>query len=387
MHIHGRLSPGVSVEQASAAIAGVTARLAKDHPATNEYRAGVAKAYDPLGALTRATFRMVQAVGLTLTGMVLLVVALNISGMMQVRSAMRERELSIRQAIGASRAQLARFLLAEAVVLAIAGGTLASIVLFNLPNLLIWLNGNPIPPIFAAQFDQALRIDLPIVAIAFGLCLLTSLVFGWLPAMRFSRPVILTSMKDDAGGGGLRVGRVHRVTAALQVAIAMPLLVMSGQSIDRVRATATTHLGFDSDLIYAAPLKLDGMNVATAGFETRRLRDALAQTNGVASVTVADGLPLDFKYRITDVALQVDANTAPRIIKAHVTRVGDGYLQTMGIPLLRGRAFTADDRAGAQPAIVSSRSPTSWRLSVSWGDCCLARSQSSADAHDRWRHG
>ena len=82
LHIHGRLSPGVSVEQASAAIAGVTARLAKDHPATNEYRAGVAKAYDPLGALTRSTFRMVQAVGLTLTGMVLLVVALNISGMM-----------------------------------------------------------------------------------------------------------------------------------------------------------------------------------------------------------------------------------------------------------------------------------------------------------------
>ena len=90
------------------------------------------------------------------------------------------------------------------------------------------------------------------VIVAFGLCLITSLVFGWLPAMRFSRPVIISSLKDDAGGGGgLRVGRVHRVTAALQVAIAVPLLVMSGQSLDRVRATATSDLGFASECLHA----------------------------------------------------------------------------------------------------------------------------------------
>ncbi len=188
---------------------------------------------------------------LTLTGMVLLVVSLNISGMMQVRGAMRERELSIRQAIGASRARLAQYLLSEAIVLACAGGVLASLVLFNLPSLVSWLTGNVIP----AQLQEALRVDLSIVAITFGLCLLTSLVFGWLPALRFSRPVIISSLKDDAGGGGIRVGRVHRVTAALQVAIAVPLLVMSGQSLDRVRATATSPLGFDPDLLYAAPLE------------------------------------------------------------------------------------------------------------------------------------
>ena len=66
------------------------------------------------------------------------------------------------------------------------------------------------------------------VAICIGLCLLTSLVFGFLPAIRFSRPVIISALKDDAGAGGFRVGRVHRFTAALQVAIAVPLLVMGG---------------------------------------------------------------------------------------------------------------------------------------------------------------
>jgi putative ABC transport system permease protein len=349
LHIHGRLSPGVTLEQASAAVATVTARLAKDYPSTNQFRTGTAAAYDPLGALQRPQLRLVQLIGLTLTGMVLLVVSLNISGMMQVRSAMRERELSIRQAIGASRARLAQYLLAEAIVLACAGGGLASLVLFNLPSVVSRLIGEPIPP----PFQKALTVDLSILAICFGLCLMTSLMFGWLPAMRFSRPVIISSLKENVGAG-FRVGRVHRVTAALQVAIAVPLIVMSGQSIDRLRATATSDLGFAVDRLYGVPLKLDGMRIQDASFQIRRLRDTLAQANGVASVTVADGLPLDFRYRNTTVALQVDANAAPGFLPAHVTRVGDGYLETMGIPLLRGRGLTVEDRVGSEPVTVVS---------------------------------
>ena len=144
--IHGRLSPGLSVEQASAAVAAVTARLATMHPATNELKHGIAAAYDPLGFLVRPQLRIFQTVGLTLTGLVLLVVSLNISGMMQVRGALRERELSIRQAIGASRGRLAQYLLSESIVLACAGGALASIVIFNIPSLLPWLTDDPIPP-------------------------------------------------------------------------------------------------------------------------------------------------------------------------------------------------------------------------------------------------
>jgi hypothetical protein len=90
--------------------------------------------------------------------------------------------------------------------------------------------------------------------------------------------------------GAMReVGRVHRWTAALQVAIAVPLLVMSGQSLDRLRATATNDLGFTSDLLYAVPLKLDGLAMDQAVFQIRKAGDTLAHARGVASVTVADG--------------------------------------------------------------------------------------------------
>jgi predicted permease len=269
---------------------------------------------------------------------------------------MRERDLSIRQAIGAGRAQLVQYLLSEAIILAVLGGALASLVLFNLPSLLPWLaGGDPIP----AQIEEALRFDLYMAAICIGLCFATSLVFGLLPAVRFSRPAMLTVLKDDAGGGGLRVGRIHRVTAALQVAIAVPLLVMGAISVDRIRSTATADLGFESDLLYAAPVNLDAVtDIATtedAAFQIRKVRNNLERASGVASVTVADGLPLDFRYRMSRVSLPVDANEPTKFVSAQVTRVGDGYLNTMGIPLLRGRSFADDDGAGAEMVTIISK--------------------------------
>jgi predicted permease len=354
LFLHGRLSEGVGIAQASAAVARITSQLAKEYPATNKLKAGIVVAYDPMG-FDRSQFRRIQALALTLTGAVLFVVCLNLSGMMQVRSAMRERELSIRQAIGASRLRLARHLLAEAVLLAAAGGTLASLVLFNAPSVVSRLSGQPIP----VPFQDALKVDLSMVAICIGLCLWTSLVFGFLPAIRFSRPVIISALKDDAGAGGLRVGRVHRATAALQVAAAVPLLVMGGISLDRVRSTATADLGFESNLLYAAPLELDaGPETRATGnidFQIRSLRDNLAKAAGIASATVADGLPLDFRGRGTTVSLQSEANGAPTPVRVQVTRVGDGYLNTMGIPLLSGRDFTGDDSVGSEQVTIITK--------------------------------
>jgi predicted permease len=349
LNIHGRLSPDVGIGQASAAVAAVTARLATDYPATNQLKVGMVVPYDPLGY--RNEFRIVETLFFTLTGAVLVVVCLNISGMMLVRSAMRERELSIRHAIGASGGRLARYLLSEAIVLAGLGALLASVVLFNAPRLWAWLTGRPLP----FEVQEALRFDPSIVAICVGLSLATSVVFGFLPAIRFSRPVIISSLKDDAGVGGVQAGRVHRFTAALQVAIAVPLIVLSAIALDLVRVTATGNLGFASDLLYAAPLTFNGVADERVALRTRSARDNLKQASGVASATVADGLPLDFGSRSARVSLQVDKNSAPRVAIVQTTRVGDGYLDTMGVRVLIGRGFTNDDSAGAEMVTVISK--------------------------------
>lgn len=352
--LHGRLSKGVGIGQASAAVARVTSHFAKEYPATNKLKAGVVVPYDPMG-LDRSQFRRIQALALTLTGAVLIVVCLNLSGMMQVRSAMRERELSIRQAIGASRLRLARHLLSEAVLLAAAGGTLATLVILNAPTMFSWLSGQPIP----VQLQNALKLDLPMIAICIGICLLTSLIFGFLPALRYSRAVIISALKDDAGAGGLRVGHIHRFTAALQVAIAVPLLVMGGISLDRVRSTAIADLGFQSDLLYAAPLEFDaGPETRATGnfdYQIRSLRDNLAKAGGIAAATVADGLPLDSRSRGTTISLQSETNGSSTPVRVQVTRVGDGYLNTMGIPLLSGRDFSGEDRVGSEKVTIITK--------------------------------
>ncbi len=351
MFIHGRLMPGVTVAQASAAISAVTSSLSKQYPSTNENKSGIAAPYDAFGNLVKSRLAVIQALGLTLTGMVLLVVCLNISGMVQVRSAMRERELSIRQAIGATRRQLIQYMLSEAIIMAGLGGILASLVLFNLLPLRSLLTDSPLPP----QMQEALRLNLPTIGFAVGLCLLTSLVFGLLPAVRFSRPVILSALKDDVGVGGRRVGRVQRVTAALQVAIAVPLIVMSGIQLDRVRATATADFGFAAELLYAAPLKVDGAKITNADFRIRSVRDNLAKSDGVAAASLADGLPLDNRDRGARTALQPEVNEAAKFVHGQVTRVDNDYLNTMGIPLLRGRGFAADDRAGTELVTIISK--------------------------------
>ncbi len=347
LSVHGRLASGVSIGQASAAVAAVTSRLAAEYPATNQFKAGIAVPYDPLGHLNE--FRIVETLAFTLTGAVLVVVCLNISGMMLVRSAMRERELSIRHAIGASRGRLARYLLSEAVVLAGLGAVLGSVVLFNAPRLLAWA-GRPVP----FEVEQALQFDPFIFSICIALCLVTSMVFGLLPATRFSQPVIISSLKDDAGVGGFQAGRIHRLTAALQVAIAVPLIVLSAIALDRVRVTATGNLGFESDLLYAAPLTFHGVADESIELRLRSARDSLEKTSGVASATVADGLPLDLQSRSARVSLQADKNSASSVVIVQTTRIGDGYLDTMGIRLLVGRGFTHDDSADGEMVTVIS---------------------------------
>jgi predicted permease len=352
VHIHGRVSPGTGIAQVRDVVVTVTAQLAKEHPDTNESKSGTVMSYFPLGNVDAEDLNVVRALLQTLTILPLLVICLNITGMVQVRSAMRERELSIRQAIGATRKRLMQTLLAESVVLAAIGATLASLLLFNIPPLMSWWVGEPLPPALA----DALRVDFTMIAIVTGMCLVTSIVFGGLPAARFSRPVIITVLKDEAGTGGIRAGRLQRVATALQVAIATPLLIFSAMTLDRMRATATEHLGFDSEVLYAAPLPVDA-----GGFNMRSAPQTLAQAVGVESVTVADGLPLDFRYRMTRVATIPEDKSAPKTVATHVTRVGDRYLETLGIPLIRGRQFSADDRAGAEDVTIVSK-PLAERL-------------------------
>lgn len=231
-----------------------------------------------------------------------------------MRGATRERELSIRAALGAGRRNLIGYFFFEAMLLAAAAGAISALVLFGIPAVIGWRLGVPVPP----EIDP----DLTGIAISSGLCLLVSVLFGLLPALRFSRPSLIHAPKQDAGGGGRQNIRVHRVAALVQIGIAVPFLVVSGVMLDRVR---TAELGFQTHGLAAARLPASAGPEREAGFAIRKVRDDLKHTAGVLSVAIAEGMPVDFDYRMFRVA-----NTAQTdFVSAQVTRVGESFLETI----------------------------------------------------------
>ena len=190
---------------------------------------------------------------------------------------------------------------------------------------------------------QEIDLDAAGIAISSGLCLLVSVLFGLLPAVRFSRPNLIPALKDDAGGGGRQTIRVHRVAALVQIGIAIPFLVLSGVMIDRVR---TAEFGFPTDGLAAARLPVpDGPE------QERRLRDpegSRRSPTGQRRALGGAGRGHADRFRLPGVSRRHESET--KFATAHVTRVGEHFLETVGARLLRGRTITAEDRVRAAPS-------------------------------------
>jgi putative ABC transport system permease protein len=344
--IVARLAPGTTRPQADAAVQSAVSALAERYPATHGEKAGGVEAYFPAGARLRSQITLARAMIVGLAMIVLLVVGLNVSGMMLVRSAIRERELAVRSAMGASRWRLMRHHLTEALVLAVFGGACASAVLFFGPVAAAW------------AFDawgpwlDMFRPDVGLVLQCLGLCVVTTLVLGLLPAIRFSRTSVIDALKNDSAGGGRRVGWLQRLTVAAQAGMAVPFLVICGVQFDQARVTAVTDVGFEPSGLYAARVDLPA--IATSEDERRRFLHAvqqnLAQAPGVTAASVGNGLPLDFIYRNARVTREGQAD----FVTAHTTRVAPGYLETIGTRLLAGRTIGANDREGAERVVLLS---------------------------------
>jgi ABC-type antimicrobial peptide transport system permease subunit len=134
----------------------------------------------------------------------------------------------------------------------------------------------------------------------------------------------------------------------VQIGVAVPFLVISGVMLDRVR---TADFGFPTDGLAAARLPAPASQDREAGSSIRRVRDNLQRASGARSVALAEGMPIDFDYREFRVARAGGAE----FVTAHVTRVGENFLETVGAPLLRGRTITAEDRIMAAPVAVISQ--------------------------------
>jgi len=187
----------------------------------------------------------------------------------------------------------------------------------------------------------------------------TTLVIGLFPALRFSRPEIISSLKDDAGGGSRRVGRVHRVAASAQAGLALALLVTCGLFVRSLGVMDERDLGFEP-----RNLLVTSFDVEQEGYETPeeaqifldRLREAVGALPGVDSVSIADGIPLDLVGNFTRVSRADQAEDEGVRVLVEFTRASDEYFQTIGTPVLRGRGFEPMDGPSSEPVVVITQS-------------------------------
>ena len=352
--ILARLRPGTSIQQAQAALAVISQRLAQEYPETHKNLS--MRAFRELEARPNPdpnhTVFVVGGLFLGLAVMVLLLACVNVANILLVRSTVREREMAIRAALGAARIRMIRQLLTESVLLALLGGVAGVLLGYWGSSALGSVNVQTDLPI---HFDFG--FDWRIFSFATAAALLTGIIVGIVPAVRASRGNLSAILHE--GGRGV-VGGKNRLRSALvvvQVAGSLMLLIIAGLFTRSLAQAQRTDLGFKPD--HVLNLIMDPNEIGYNQSQTRDFYKNLLQRvralPGVVSASTANATPMGYYNNFDSLAIEgyqpPPGQPAPASL---YNTISTDYFPTMGVSLLRGRNFTeADDENGQYVAIVS----------------------------------
>jgi predicted permease len=286
-----------------------------------------------------------------LTGAVLLLACANLANLLLARATTREREFAVRLAIGAGRARIVRQLLTESLLLTASGAVMGLALAFLTVRVLLRIY---LPADAAAEFVVSPIPDGRVLAFVVGAMLLTSLIFGLLPALRGSRTEITLSLKDRSGtasGGGISL---RRMLVGMQVALSLLLLVGAGLFVRTLRNLDSLGPGFPTDhlLTFRINPSLNGYSDEQAKSFYQRLNGNLQSMPGVSSVGFS-AMPLLKGYAWQNAVLGKDFEGAPIEEQPVLSEIGPDYFATLGIPIVAGRAFTAQDVGPAKYAVIN----------------------------------
>ena len=339
----GRLKKGFSIEQAAADLEVIARNLESKYPASNAgYGIAVTSLRDSVVGKYRAMLWLLEATVM----LVLLITCANIANLLLVRITVREKEIAVRAALGASRARLIGQLLTESLMLALFGGALGCLFAFWSKDIITSLSPHDLPRL------QDVRLDLPVFAFSALITLAASVVFGLGPAWRLSKAELSVLSKSV---GGSHPHRSLSVLIIAQVAFACVLLTGAGLLTQTFRALENEPLGFNPNHLLTVGLKLPGLKyhetIDQAAFY-ERLLEKIAALPGVKSVAIDDDVPFSGFRAVENFA--VTGQPEPRHGEepsAETHCVSPDYFTTMGIPILRGRSFGSDDVFG-KPLVI-----------------------------------
>ncbi|AHG88138.1 permease [Gemmatirosa kalamazoonensis] len=345
--ITARLRPGVSLAQAQREVDAVAARLAALYPRVNaDVRIRLVPLREELvGSSERPLLVLLGAVGL-----VLLIACANVANLLLARAHARDREVALRAALGARRRRIVRQLLAESVVLALAGGALGTLAATWLTKALVVLAADALPR--AAEVS----VDGRALLFALATAVVTGLLFGAAPALRLSGGSADAALRQGRTlTAGPRWQRLRGALVVAEVAMALVLLVGAGLLVRSLDRLLRVDPGFDPTHVLAARVDLPEPAYAAPERQTRFVIDALDRLAAADGATAAaiDYLPFSGGDAYLDVTIDGrPAATPAEQPAAHYRAVGGDYFAAMRIPVLAGRALGAADRAGAPPVAV-----------------------------------
>ena len=354
----GRLKPNVTLAQATADLNNIAAELERRYPDSNTGRRVTALILLDSGV---KDYKHGVTLLLAAVGFVLLIACANVANMQLARALGRERELAVRAALGASRGQIAKQVFIESAILAVFGSIVGVLLaLWGLDAIKAIAPGSSasFAPSDAARFQEA-NLDLKVLAFTAVVAVGAGLLVGIWPALRVSRAASLTLSLHEGGrgtNGGARLQRVRSGLVVAQVALALLLLLGAELTLKSFRNAQNAPLGFNPENILVAEVLLPKARYDTDEKIARfndQLIERIRSLPGVESAALGLNIPFDNNEWDSPFHLSGTPPGSPgERPEAEINHVTPDYFRVMGMPVLRGRAFTEDDRADRPRSVI-----------------------------------
>ena len=351
LQLFGILRPGVTLAQANAELSGIAQRLARQYPDTNKKIGAAAQTFQE--RYNGGNIRMVFLLMLASVGMVLLIACANVANMMLARGLDRQRELSVRAALGASRWRIVRQLLIESLMLSLLGGALGLALAAGGVHWFDLATRNVGKP-YWVQFTM----NYAVFGYFAGLCVLSGLLFGTVPALRSSRVDLNEVLKEGARSVGKQRGGLSGLLVVFQFALTLVLLTAAGFFVQSLLRSLAVNRNVPAGQLMTARIDLPDLRYKDADARLRFYEELLPRLEALPGVTQAaltSDLP-GFGSNTARVEIENATPTDPaHLPEAAYVAATPEYLDAIDLPLLRGRKFNESDGGPGHEAAVVTR--------------------------------
>ncbi|HET6853740.1 MAG TPA: ABC transporter permease [Pyrinomonadaceae bacterium] len=353
----GRLKPGVTVEQAQTQLTTVAARLAQAYPETNLGTLARPKEPRPVTVLRQSRVEPQAQVGIrrvllllfAVVGLVLLIACANVANLLLARASARRREIAVRLAVGASRGRLVQQLLTESLLLALLGGAAGLLAT-------LW-TASMIPGFFPENETKGLDLSLDwrVLVFTLGVTLITGMLFGLAPALQASRQNLVPSLKDESPHGQhLRRLGLRDALVISQLALSLVLLIGAALFVRSLQRAISFDPGFAAQNLLIASMETRGasLNKQQGQAFYQETVERIGSLPGVKSVSLTRIAPISGGGQRRGIQLEGYQPQPNEDTELNTNVIGLNYFNTMGIPLVAGRDFTAQDREGSPLVVI-----------------------------------